>query len=108
MAEGTRAIELGKGEIVMTSTTYPSSRLSPLAAAFGLAAALVVLFVICAVVQMVAPDLPATHAWIGLFTAADAGSVRAWLEGLFYSIVFGAVAGAVFVVGYNTIAGRGA
>jgi hypothetical protein len=92
----------------MTTTIHAAPRLSPAAAAFGLAIALVVLFVICAIVEMVAPTLPATHAWIGLFTAADAGSVRAWLEGLFYSIVFGAVAGAVFVIGYNTIASRNA
>ena len=90
----------------MTDAAYATPRLSPLAAAFGLATALVVLFVICAIVQMVAPNLPATHAWIGLFTSAEPGSVRAWLEGLFYSIVFGAVAGAVFVVGYNSIADR--
>jgi len=90
----------------MTDTAYVAPRLSPLAAAFGLAAALVVLFVICAIVEMVAPNLPATHAWIGLFTAAEPGSARAWLEGLFYSLVFGAVAGGVFVVGYNAVAGK--
>lgn len=90
----------------MISTAYAAPRLSPLAAAFGLAIALVVLFVICAIVGMVAPNLPATHAWIGLFTAAEAGSARAWLEGLFYSVVFGALAGTVFAVAYNMIAGR--
>ena len=92
----------------MTDTAYASERLSPLAASFGLAAALVALFVICAIVQAVAPTLPATHAWIGLFTAAEPGSVRAWAEGLFYSIVFGAVAGAVFVAGYNAVVRRSA
>ena len=92
----------------MTNTAYATPRLLPLAAAFGLAIALVVLFVICAIVEMVAPNLPATHAWIGLFTTAEPGSVRSWLEGVLYSVVFGAVAGSVFVVGYNLIAGNNA
>ena len=91
----------------MTTTIY-APRLSPWAAAFGLAVALVVLFVICAIVEMVAPALPATHAWIGLFTEAEPGSVRAWAEGLFYSIVFGALAGAVFGFGYNAAARQAA
>lgn len=92
----------------MTNTAYVTPRLSPWAAAFGLAVALVVLFVICAIVEMVAPALPATHAWIGLFTEAEPGSVRAWAEGLFYSIVFGALAGAVFGFGYNAAVRRAA
>jgi hypothetical protein len=33
-------------------------------------------------------------------------SVRAWVEGLLFSAVFGAVAGAVFVWGYNGVLGR--
>ena len=91
----------------MTTTIY-SPRLSPWASAFGLAVALVVLFVICAIVEMVAPALPATHAWIGLFTAAESGSVRAWVEGVFYSVLFGALAGVVFGFGYNAAARRAA
>ena len=92
----------------MTNTAYVTRRLSPLAAAFGLAIALVALFVICAIVQMAMPTLPATHAWIGLFTEAEPGSVRAWAEWLFYSIVFGALAGVVFGFGYNAAARRAA
>ena len=91
----------------MTATIY-APRLSPWAAAFGLAVALVVLFAICAIVEMVAPALPATHAWIGLFTAAEPRSVRAWVEEVFYSIAFGALAGAVFGFGYNAAARRAA
>jgi hypothetical protein len=82
--------------------------LSPLAAAFGLAIALIVLFVVCAIAQAIAPGLPATHAWIGLFTAAPSLSVRAWAEGLFFSAAFGALAGAVFVAGYNAVLKRAA
>jgi hypothetical protein len=50
----------------MSNAIHATARLSPLAAAFGLAVALIVLFVICAIVQALAPGLQATHAWIGL------------------------------------------
>ena len=90
----------------MSDTLRSATRLSPLAAAFGLGVALIALFVVCAIVQAIAPGLQATHAWIGLFTAAEPGSGRAWAEGLFYSAVFGAFAGAVFVAGYNAVLRR--
>ena len=90
----------------MSNAIHSTARLSPLAAAFGLGVALIALFVICAIVQAVAPGLAATHAWVGLFTAAEPGSGRAWAEGIFFSAVFGAFAGAVFVVGYNALARR--
>ena len=90
----------------MSNAIHPTARLSPLAAAFGLAVALIILFVICAIVQALAPGLQATHAWIGLFTAAEPQSVRAWAEGLFFSALFGAVAGAVFAAAYNAALNR--
>jgi hypothetical protein len=91
-------------------STQSSSRtaLSPLAAAAGLAVALVFLFVLCAIVQAVAPGWPATHAWIGLFTAEPTLSLRAWVDGIVWSSVFGAVAGAVFVATYNAVLSRSA
>jgi hypothetical protein len=85
------------------STTIPTARISPRAAAIGLSIALVVLFVICAIVEVLAPGLPATHAWIRLFTAETTLSLRAWVEGLFYSAVFGVLAGAVFGASYNAV-----
>ena len=87
-------------------STQTLSRLSPLAAAVGLAIALVVLFVLCAVAQVIAPAWPATHAWIGLFTAEPTLSLRAWVDGIVWSAVFGAVAGAVFVASYNAVLSR--
>jgi hypothetical protein len=82
------------------------ARLSPVAAAVGLAVSLAVLFVICALVQTIAPGLTVTHAWIGLFTAAPTFSARAWIEGLPFSVVFGALTGAVFALAYNAALGR--
>jgi hypothetical protein len=90
----------------MSNSIHSTARLSPIAAAFGLAVALIVLFMICAIVQALVPGLQATHAWIGLFTAAEPGSLRAWIEGLMYSAAFGAVAGAVFVAAYNAMLSR--
>jgi hypothetical protein len=87
----------------MPDTPHSHAPLSPLAASVGLAFALIVLFVVCAIVQAVAPDLQATHAWIGLFTAAPPLSMRSWAEGLLFSALFGALAGAVFVAGYNAV-----
>jgi hypothetical protein len=92
----------------MNTLTSSRTVLSPLAAAAGLAAALVVLFVLCALVQVVAPGWAATHAWIALFTAEPTLSLRAWIDGIVGSAVFGGVAGAVFVAVYNAVLSRSA
>jgi len=52
--------------------------LSPSAAAVGLSVALVILFILCALAQLVAPGLQAAHAWVGLFTTAPVQSLQAW------------------------------
>jgi S1-C subfamily serine protease len=78
-----------------------SQTLSPSAAAVGLSVALIVLFVLCALAELVAPGLRVAHAWVGLFTTAPVQSLQAWIEGLVFSVVFGAIAGAVFALGYS-------
>jgi hypothetical protein len=90
----------------MNTISIARAPLSAPAAAVGLAAALVVLFVLCAVVQAIAPAWPATHAWIALFTAAPPLSLRAWVEGVVWSAVFGVIAGTIFVAGYNAVLRR--
>lgn len=42
-----------------------------------------------------------THAFIGLFTNADTSSWQALAEGTLWSLLFGALAGAVFALVYN-------
>jgi len=81
--------------------------LSLLGSAMALSVALVVLFVACAIVGLVAPDLRFAHAWIGLFTTAQMNSPQAWLEGLFFSLVLGIVAGSIFAAVHNAVAARG-
>lgn len=78
-----------------------ASRLSYRGAAVGLAATLVVVFVLCAIAQVILPGAQFSHMWIQLFTAAHLGSVQAWVEGIIASVVFGLVAGHVFAFAYN-------
>ena len=73
---------------------------------WALSAAIVVLFVVCLVVALLFPDLPATHAWVGLFSAAPMGSVRVWVDGILFSILFGWITAAVLGVVYNRLIAR--
>jgi hypothetical protein len=95
-------------EVAMT-TFSPTSQSAPIhLGAFGVAAsaALVVLFVFCWLVAAFMPGLEgASHGWITLFTKAPVGSVRALIEGVIWSIVFGWVIAIVMVPTYNRIAG---
>ena len=73
---------------------------------WALSAALVVLFVVCLVVALLFPDLPATHAWVGLFSAAPMTSLRVWVDGILFSVVFGWITAAVLGVVYNRLIAR--
>ena len=84
----------------MTTTLRPS------AVAIALAATLVVLFVLCAIAEVIVPAALLSHAWIGLFTTAPVGSARAWIEGIVASIVLGVVGGYIFAVTYNALGSR--
>ena len=64
----------------------------------GLTAAVV--FVLCWLGTFIAFSSP-THAYITLFTPADIGSVTALVEGGTWSLLFGALVGAVFALIYN-------
>ncbi len=72
----------------------------------AVSAALVVLFVLCWIVAFAAPGLvSASHGWITLFTTAPVGSLRALIEGVIWSIVFGWIIAGVMAPIYNRIAG---
>ncbi len=79
------------------------SRLSEVAAGAGVAAALVVAFVLCALAAVILPKVQATHMWISLFTSAPVGSVTAWITGILSSGVTGFVGGWVFAWKYNKV-----
>jgi len=83
-----------------------ASPLNIVALGGGLSAALVVLFVICLAVALVFPDWRASHGWIGLFSVAPTTSVRVWIDGIVFSIVFGWVTGLVLGLVYNRLIRR--
>lgn len=81
--------------------------LSLLGSALALSLVLIALFVICALAELLAPGLRVTHAWVGLFTLAPVTSPLAWLEGIFFSLAAGIVAGSIFAAVHNAVAARG-
>lgn len=62
------------------------------------------IFVLCWIGTFIPYSSP-THAYIGLFTNADASSAGALVEGSVWSLLFGGLSGAFFAVTYNA-AGR--
>lgn len=67
----------------------------------GVTAAL--LFVLCWLGTYI-PVVNPTHSYIGLFTARPVDSPMALVEGALWSLLFGALAGAVFALTYNATA----
>jgi len=60
-------------------------------------------FVLCWLGTLV-PFASPTHAYISLFTSADVSSVQALGEGALWSLLFGALVGALFALVYNAAA----
>jgi hypothetical protein len=67
----------------------------------GLTAAVV--YVLCWI-GMFIPFSSPTHAYVGLFTAAEARSALALAEGTLWSLLFGALVGGLFALIYNATA----
>lgn len=84
-----------------------SRAFSLLGSAVALGITLVLVFVICAVIVMIAPGVQFAHSWVALFTLAPLTTAQAWLEGIFFSLGLGVVAGAIFAAVHNAVAGRG-
>ena len=81
--------------------------LSTLGLGIAASVALIVLFVVCALAGLAFPNLQATHAWVGLFTLSPVTSPQAWLEGIFFSLIFGFLAGSIVAATHNAVAARG-
>jgi hypothetical protein len=90
----------------MSNSTPTYSPLNVFALGWALSAVLVVLFVVCLVVALVLPDWRASHGWIGLFSVAPMNSVRVWVDGIVFSVVFGWVTAVVLGLVYNRMVGR--
>lgn len=81
----------------MNDIRFAELKLVPFA--LGLSAALVVLYVLCWLAVLVAPDL--THGWLGLFSTQPPGSITGLVIGVILNAVAGWVAAAVLVPVYN-------
>ena len=81
----------------------PVPPVSTFALGWALSATFVVLFVLCAVAVFAFPQTRFSHAWLDLFTQAPVTSMRAWLEGLLWSVVLGWIAAVVFAPIYNRL-----
>jgi hypothetical protein len=90
----------------MTPAVQPSSPLNTMALGWALSATLVVLFVICVVAALVLPDWPASHRWVELFSLAPLKSLRVWIDGVVFSIVFGWISAVVLRLVYNGVIRR--
>jgi len=83
-----------------------STPLKVVAFGWALSAALIVLYVLCLLVAVVFPQWQGSHAWVGLFSVAPISSLRVWVDGILFSIVFGWVAAIAFGCTYNWVVGR--
>jgi hypothetical protein len=90
----------------MKTQITTNSPLNIVALGWGLSAALVILFVICLAVALLVPGWQASHGWIGLFSLAPMTSVRVWIDGIVFSIVFGWVSAVVLGLVYNHLIRR--
>jgi hypothetical protein len=80
-----------------------SHRISILRAGAAGGLGLAVLMLLCWIGAFIPFSSP-THAYINLFTPAELHSVRALMEGSFWALLFGLVAGVVFAAAYNLMA----
>jgi len=90
-----------------------NNQLNVVALGWAVSAALIILFVICLVSSFVFPSLPASQgwaAWIALFSVTPAEhpflSIRVWLDGIGFSLVFGWVTAIVLGTVYNRFVSR--
>jgi hypothetical protein len=73
------------------------------AAGTALSAALVTLYVGCALAELIFPNLPLAHGWLAIFSTGPTNTAGAWLAGIAGSIVFGWVTAVVLGVVYNAM-----
>lgn len=75
--------------------------MSSVRSGIALASTLAVVFILCAIAQMILPGAQFSHMWLQLFTAAPMGSVAMWVEGFIASLLVGFIAGWCFAHCYN-------
>lgn len=86
------------------ATAAGARRLGPLRLALTGALASAIFYALCWVGALI-PDLgPATHMYLQLFTNAELSSFSALVQGVFWSLIFGLIAGALIAIIYNALA----
>jgi hypothetical protein len=70
---------------------------------WALTVTFVVLYVLCWVAAVVAPNLPLAHGWLLIFSAAEPSSVRSLIEGVIASGVFAWLSAVLFGLTYNAL-----
>ena len=68
--------------------------------------ALVVLLVLYEAVAVILPGWQLAHNWLTLFSAAEVGSLRSFIEGILASAIFGWITAAFLVTIYNRLVRR--
>ena len=82
------------------------SKLDLMAFGGALTGALVVLLVLCEAAAVILPGWPLAHNWLTLFSAAEIGSLRNFIEGVVASTIFGWITATVLVTIYNRFVRR--
>ena len=81
-------------------------KLDLMAFGWALSGALVVLLVLCEAAAVILPGWQLAHNWLALFSAAEAGSLRNFADGIVFSVIFGWITAAVLVTIYNRLVRR--
>jgi len=84
---------------------HPHPRLSLSGLGWGFSAALVALFVLSMLAALFLP-MRAARGYVALFSTAELGSARPWVEGLLWSLAAGWLIALVFGTVYNWIVAR--
>jgi hypothetical protein len=97
----------------MNTQTTANSAVKIVALGWAFSAALVILFVICMVSSFLYPEMPASKgwaAWMALFSVIPIehpiSSIRVWIDGIAFSLVFGWVTAVVLGLVYNRLLSR--
>jgi hypothetical protein len=83
-----------------------NSKLDRMAFGWALSGALVVLLILCEAAAIILPGWQLSHNWLSLFSAAEVGSLRNFIEGIVASAIFGWITAAVLVTIYNRLMRR--
>ena len=83
-----------------------NSKLNLVAFGWALSGALVVLLVLCEAAAIFFPGWRLAHNWLMLFSTAEVGSLRNFIDGIVFSAAFGWITAAVLVTIYNRLVER--